>query len=450
MGCSASSSAKDVEVRAKAIAEVSAQYEATLAERDAKLAERDAKVTALEAENEQYKAKVTTLEAENAQSKAALEAEKAQSKGWLDSLTAENERLKAGPEWEQVEALKAQVASLTAETQRLKLKAQPSASGGLVADAPPVPEALRPLHERAEAALRPVRERAEAAKQEAHGAHAKAALPEALRTFTPLAQEPEVKEAATALAPCEQALVLALRNGSADAEKTEVRAKVAALARTLADKIAEKTGRADLAPLVKECEAAISAGNVDFQRVYDGVFRVIQSAEAEHLEKYNATVAALRKLLTGEAKQRDEAADPVTLLVDAAQAKPAFDAVVRCLEGATGARLELQTLGPSTTGLKKLSRILEKAQLRPGERRGKTERVCDVVRAMFVCNAMATVALIGEALAALHKAGVIVVSRAARAQRAALGHAPPVLAGGAAQGPLRRRAVGRRMARPHG
>ena len=89
MGCSASSSAKDVEVRAKAIAEVSAQYEARLAERDAKLAERDAKVTALEAENEQYKAKVTALEAENAQSKAALEAEKAQSKGWLDSLTAE-------------------------------------------------------------------------------------------------------------------------------------------------------------------------------------------------------------------------------------------------------------------------------------------------------------------------------------------------------------------------
>ena len=301
------------------------------------------------------------------------------------------------------------------ENQRLKLKA----SGGLVADAPPVPKALRSLHERAEAALGPVRERAEAAKQEAHGAHAKAALPEALRTFTPLAQEPEVKEAATTLAPCEQALVLALSNGSAaDAEKTEVRAKVAALARTLADKIAEKTGREDLAPLVKECEAAISAGNVDFQRVYDGVFRVIQSAEAEHLEKYNATVAALRKLLTGEAKQRDEAADPVTLLVDAAQAKPAFDAVVRCLEGATGARLELQTLGPSTTGLKKLSRILEKAQLRPGERRGKTERVCDVVRAMFVCNAMATVALIGEALAALHAAGVIVVSRAARAQRA--------------------------------
>jgi len=167
----------------------------------------------------------------------------------------------------------------------------------------------------------------------------------------------------------------------------------------------------------------------------------------------NATVAALRKLLTGEAKQRDEAADPVTLLVDAAQAKPAFDAVVRCLEGATGARLELQTLGPSTTGLKKLSRILEKAQLRPGERRGKTERVCDVVRAMFVCNAMATVALIGEALAALQAAGLIVVSRApraARAQRAALGHVPSAVAGGAAQGPLRRRAVARRVARPHG
>ena len=107
----------------------------------------------------------------------------------------------------------------------------------------------------------------------------------------------------------------------------------------------------------------------------------------------------------------------MTFAQDAAGAKPAFDTVVRCVCEATGAKLELATLGDTgkhgeaVTGLKKVSRIVEKAALRPGEGRGRTERVCDVVRAMFVAEDMAQVAAIASALVALSNAGVVQIVR---------------------------------------
>ena len=154
-------------------------------------------MTALEAEKE-------TLRAERQQVEEKLSHEKAQSKGWLDALTAETQRLKAGPSWEQVEALKSQVDTLLIENQRLKLKGQASVPR-LVADAPPVLESLQPMHERAEAALLPVRKRVVAAKEDVQGGtHTKAALPDGLRAFTPLAHESDIRKASDALGaiPC--------------------------------------------------------------------------------------------------------------------------------------------------------------------------------------------------------------------------------------------------------
>eukprot|EP00964_Phaeocystis_antarctica_P089660 scaffold57254_cov73-Phaeocystis_antarctica.AAC.3 len=110
------------------------------------------------------------------------------------------------------------------------------------------------------------------------------------------------------------------------------------------------------------------------------------------MEAAQAAIAALGQAVRGDPKllqQRNEAAETATLLADAAGARPAFAELVRCLSEATGAKLEMASLGEidkhgrEQTGLKATKRIVEKAALRPGERRGCTEKVCDVVRAML-------------------------------------------------------------------
>ena len=72
---------------------------------------------------------------------------------------------------------------------------------------------------------------------------------------------------------------------------------------------------------------------------------------------------------------------------------------------------EIDRHGREQTGLKATKRIVEKAALRPGEGRGRTERVCDVVRAMLVAKDMRTVGAIAAALRALQAEGVIEVRR---------------------------------------
>ena len=64
-----------------------------------------------------------------------------------------------------------------------------------------------------------------------------------------------------------------------------------------------------------------------------------------------------------------------------------------------------------STGLKKTVRCLEKALLRPGDGRGRTEGVCDVVRAMMIAKDMATVAAIAEAFVKLSKVKVVRIVR---------------------------------------
>ena len=94
-------------------------------------------------------------------------------------------------------------------------------------------------------------------------------------------------------------------------------------------------------PLISECAAAILAGNRDFQKIYHAVYDVIRSGEADGMEAAQGAIAALGRAVRGDPKQlqqRDEAAEPATLLADAAGARPAFAEVVRRLSEATGAR----------------------------------------------------------------------------------------------------------------
>ena len=85
-----------------------------------------------------------------------------------------------------------------------------------------------------------------------------------------------------------------------------------ALGIVVRDKITELTGKEDLSELVGVCQAAIAAGNKDFERIYEGVFKIIQSGEGESLEKYDTAVQKLvapiegawEKGVKGRAKQR--------------------------------------------------------------------------------------------------------------------------------------------------
>ena len=96
---------------------------------------------------------------------------------------------------------------------------------------------------------------------------------------------------------------------------------------------------------LQECEAAIADGNHDFEIIYDGVHRVIESSERDGLARFRTAVGALGGAATDKAVQRDEAAEVTTLLSDAALAKPAFDQLASCVAWATGAKLELLLLG---------------------------------------------------------------------------------------------------------
>ena len=176
--------------------------------------------------------------------------------------------------------------------------------------------------------------------------------------------------------------------------------------------------------LIYECANAILSDiNDDFQHVYESVHAYVIDSEKQHLGSYNAAIERLQKAVRGDPtqlRQREEAAEVVTLLADAAVAKPWFDAVMQEISDVTGARLEMSWCGKEDekdgdrivhTGLKATKRIIEKAELRFGEGRGRTDRVCDVVRAMLVAKDMAMVRAIVDVLLELIKAGVIKVVR---------------------------------------
>ena len=353
-----------------------------------------------------------------------------------------------------------------------------TASGAARPSSEPATKELQELRAKMDALLAPLQQAVEA---EAAGAAHATKLPAGLKDFKPLAAEPEIEAASAKLHELELALVKA---PSSETARSELRAAAATLEEVTAAKIKERAAsllevqncfhpdskctKSGQSPIVgfryhweekdrygdathhnlceaefaklpdeekakyekiappcskslQECEAAIADGNHDFEIIYDGVHRVIESGERDGLARFRTAVGALGGAATDKAVQRDEAAEPTTLLADAALAKPAFDQLASCVAWATGAKLELLLLGDrdrhgrEVTSLKKVSRIIEKAQLRPGARRGKTEKCCDVVRAMLVCKDMATVARIAEALVALHAAGVIEVGRTQRA-----------------------------------
>ena len=245
--------------------------------------------------------------------------------------------------------------------------------------------------------------------------------PAALKNFKLLAGEPEIKEAAAGARASELGLV---KDPSSEAARSELRALVARLEEAMSAKIKEraaslkdaKTG----AKMLQDYHSALVYCCDNYSRVYKLAHEIIKSGEEPGIARYGTAVGVLGELTKGmraPPRQREEAAEPTTLLADAALAKPAFDEVARRVAAASGARLALAVPfvvdkhGREATGLKSIVRIVQKAQLRPGANRGRTDRVCDVVRGMLVTPDMATIAAVAEALAALQREGVIKVLR---------------------------------------
>ena len=115
------------------------------------------------------------------------------------------------------------------------------------------------------------------------------------------------------------------------------------------------------AEFVRQCQAAIAAGLRDFEVIYDGVWKVVESGESAGLIAYDKAEAELEEVREGDAIQREAAANPARLFADAALAAPRFGCVVREVAKATGAKLEMSVLGQDIngeeqTGLKKMVR----------------------------------------------------------------------------------------------
>ncbi len=273
---------------------------------------------------------------------------------------------------------------------------------------PAASPALQALQEKTQAVLAEL----EAAKPATAAASTTASLPDGLKDFTPLAEEPEIKAIAEGLHELDLAVA---RSHTSEAALAALRAEAKMLAQATQAKITARTAEArrvptaeeleaswaelmprvlekvkeeffgsdeqkaeeaqkvvdelqaawekasvddkprllreakkehfqeeeSFVPLISECAAAILAGNRDFQKIYHAVYDVIRSGEADGMEVAQAAIAALGQAVRGDPKrlqQRDEAAEPATLLADAAGARPAFAEVVRCLSEATGAR----------------------------------------------------------------------------------------------------------------
>lgn len=312
----------------------------------------------------------------------------------VQELTLENEQLIANDLTATLQAeialLRAQVQELTLEKEQLKRESSVRAVPGEAAAASP---ALQALREKVQAVLAEL----EAAKPATAAAGTTASLPDGLKDFTPLAKEPEIKaiaeglhglDLAVARSHTSEAALAALRaeaeklalatQAKIDARTAEARrlptaeeleaawaelmarlkaryvqevvdplqaawekASVDDKPRLLRDTMQRTAEGESFVPLIGECAAAILAGNRDFQRIYHAVYDVIRSGEADGMDAAQAAIAALGQAVRGDPKrlqQRNEAAEPATLLADAAGARPAFAEVVRCLSEATGAR----------------------------------------------------------------------------------------------------------------
>ena len=213
--------------------------------------------------------------------------------------------------------------------------------------------------------------------------HHDAPLPPELKAWEPVAKTAAVVKTATGIKQLEG--TFALRPTGAPAEK--LRSKAAELAATLRRVIDERV-REDR--IVARSDGAIKAGADTFTDVYDGVTKSIEMTEEAGMKTMSKELSEERKAervgRNGEEAKQTKS-DVIGVYTDAAAARPLATAVIRRIAASCGV-----TQPTEPVRLKSIVRILEKAQLRPGDARGQCERVCDIVRDMVVGDSAAQLA----------------------------------------------------------
>ena len=173
----------------------------------------------------------------------------------------------------------------------------------------------------------------------------------------------------------------------------------------------------------RRCHLAIVAGNNAFRDIYDKVwFSIISPGETDGINAYAAATKQLASQLHNrparDVSTQQRTGDLLELYKDAARAKSCFERVVtsvieQCQDAAVKAAggdeaMRLQFTLLFAPGLKKVARIVEKSQLRPGAC-GNVSNVRDVVRAMVIVPNMTRAAEIVEILVSCD--GLLVVVR---------------------------------------
>ena len=207
------------------------------------------------------------------------------------------------------------------------------------------------------------------------------ALPPALLHFKTVAMHEAVCAEHAGLDALEAALAHA---PDSDAARQALCARVASLCATLERAIEERCAEQQLIP---RCEAVIMSCQRDFEPLYDACFGNVLATAADELQECTAAIGRLEDTVGGSvAVQRTS--DIVELYAAGAKVRARASAAMARIAGASGATLaEPSAEARERLALKRVARIAEKVMLRP-ERAGQAERICDVVRDMFVHTSM--------------------------------------------------------------
>ena len=212
-----------------------------------------------------------------------------------------------------------------------------------------------------------------------------APLPPELKAWEPVAKTAAVMEVASRELCRRLEGEFAICPTGAPAE--QLRSKTAELAATLRRVIDERV-REDR--IVARSDGAIKAGADTFTDVYDGVTKSIEMTEEAGMKTMSKELSEERKAervgRNGEEAKQTKS-DVIGVYTDAAAVRPLATAVVARIAASCGV-----TQPSEPVRLKSIVRILEKAQLRPGDARGQCERVCDIVRDMVVGDSAAQLA----------------------------------------------------------
>ena len=223
-------------------------------------------------------------------------------------------------------------------------------------------------------------------------------LPTTLRNFTPISMEADNARLSQLLKPLERDLLAAILE---EKPTFALQDQIGVSVKQLRDSIqASIDFLLDSKNIIRTCDAVIEIGNEDFLPVYDAVWNLIQKSEGAGILTYSSAYAELNGVIQGVPSQRTK--EVTGLFNDAAAAKPRFDAFMRGMQAATAADMSL----PET--LKRLPRVIEKAQLRKGDV-GNVDGVKDVVRVLLIAQSMKDVAKLVRAFRAAVSLGQICV-----------------------------------------